>query len=35
MELIIYTLIEGIKGLFVKLITNLFKHKQKCPKQRR
>lgn len=28
-ELIIYTLIEGIKGLFVKLITDLFKHKQK------
>ena len=27
-ELIIYTLIEGIKGLFVKLITNPFKPKQ-------
>ena len=27
-ELIIYTLIEGIKGLFTKLITNLFKRKQ-------
>ena len=28
-ELIIYTLIEGIKGLFIKLITCIFKHKQK------
>lgn len=28
-ELIIYTLIEGIKGLFIKLITRIFKHKQK------
>lgn len=28
-ELIIYTLIEGIKGLFTKLITRIFKYKQK------
>lgn len=28
-ELIIYTLIEGVKGLIIKLITILFKRKQK------